>query len=116
VVFSSGLSGPFDAIASGIKTAAQVAADPRTQAVANVAAQQYAPQQYANIQAQTAKYTAQAKAIHNILTQRPGAPIAQRPMPMQMPMQRSAPIKQGNILTIAAIGGVAIILLLVMRK
>lgn len=112
---------PFSAIAAGVKagvrTTAAVVRDQRVQNVATVAAQQYAPQQYA----QAGRIAAQVSR-----TLRPPQPPRMPPQQMQQmqPMQPmeddgggGAPVnKNSNILTIAAIAGVGVILLLMMRK
>lgn len=100
---------PFSSIARGVT---HVATDSRVQNVASVAAQQYAPQQYA--QAQQI-----ARQVSSTLNPRRPAPQAQM-MPMA-PMQITDDVGPGNIqnthfLTYAAIGGGLLVILLLMRK
>jgi hypothetical protein len=91
------------------KATLKILKDPRTQQVANVAAQQYAPKQYQQAQG----YVAQAQA----LLRRP-TPVAPPPTPVPMMMEEDpGPINRNSqILTIAAIGAGALVLFLMMRK
>lgn len=105
------------------KTAAQVAADQRTQRIAATAANAYYPEQYRQVQAgvQQAKQTLRTNDIHyqDLLRQR-----ARRPMMPMMPMPQfdpdgapmSSPVEHGNILMIAGAAGAALLLFLLLRK
>ena len=110
MLFGTGLgANPFSSIAKGVRT---VVSDQRVQNVANVAAQQYAPKQYA----QAYQVASQVKRA----LRPPGRPQRmQQLQPMQMyeePPVPTSPIKQSSILTIAAIGGALVVILLLARK
>ena len=120
------ITDPFKAIASGAKyvgkTAYSAAQDTRVQRAAAAAAQAYAPGQYA----QVTEYADRARGIF-----RPPGP--QTPMQMPMPMMPpqamppmdddggpmpapGGPVQKGNLLTIGALVGAGLIVLLLLRK
>lgn len=105
---------PFSTIAKGVRAGVRAGAtavqDPRLQNVANVAAQQYAPQQYA----QARQVAAQVQRALRPPRQ-PGM-YPQQMYPQQYEEPPTSPIRQGSILTLAAIAGVALILIFTMTR
>ncbi len=108
------------------KTAAQAAADPRTQRVAATAANAYYPEQYQQVQqgVQQAKQVLRTNDIHyQQLMQR----RARQPMMPMMPMQPmpqfdpdgapgSSPVEHGNLLMIGGVAVAGLFLFLLLRK
>ena len=108
------------------KTAAQVAADPRTQRVAATTANAYYPEQYRQVQqgVQQAKQVLRTNDIHyqQLMRQRARQPIMPM-MPMQpmMPMDPdgapvSSPVEHGNLLMIGGVAAAGLLLFLLLRK
>jgi len=114
-------------VTDALKTAAQAAADPRTQRVAATAANAYYPEQYAQVQqgVQQAKQVLRTNDIHyqQMLQRRAQQPRMMMPMPPPMqldeegaPIPSGGPVQHGNLLMIGGLAVAGVVLFLVLRK
>jgi hypothetical protein len=109
------LSGnPFTSVARAAKS---VVTDSRVQNVANVAAQQYAPQKYAQAQqilSQTQRALRAGQPRPRVMPARP-MPTPQMPLLEDDMPTTGGPVQKGNLLLIGGVA-VALVMLLMLRK
>jgi len=107
---------PFSAIKSVAKTAARVATNPNVQRAATAAAGSYAPAQYT----QALQYAAKAKSVYRTVVGPDGHPVQVPAQPVEAAMPDGAPEHVGKkgpgMITLAAIGGGLLLVLLLTRR